>query len=141
MNALLNINQFTTLNALTIAVIATIASALAGVLRQDGLPSWLNEGATAIFLVLAAIVSTLIAGKFSVNLVADITLVSMQVGVLMLGPCKPLEQYMQVHVNISKKPTPPPKNLTPLRTSKVTTAATKPAYPSAASWTPGNHSG
>src|SRR5579863_4979210 len=88
------------INSESLIVLLSLAgSFLAGVMRKDSLPQWLNDLFTAIFIVIAALVSTLVAGNIGPNIVTDITTVATQVTILMAGPLKPLEQWIQVTIN------------------------------------------
>lgn len=79
-----------------VALIGFLASTLSGILRQDRLPGrdYINAGITAVFMIVAAVVSLLVAGH-----ALDWTSILAEVGVIMLGPGAALEGFLQVKVN------------------------------------------
>jgi len=108
-------------NESLIFIISLAASSLAGLLRKDGLDPYINAALTGAFLIIAAALSVLLAGKLSPDLWQDATLVAAQVAFIYMGAGKVLEQYLQVKVNASPAPTPV---LTPR--ASVLTSATNP---------------
>ncbi len=118
---------------LVAAVIALAASAVSGILRKDGLPEWANAAFSGAFMLLAAVASVIVAGTFTGNIPADVGLLSGEIALLMAGPLKPLEAFLQVKINAAPKSAPPSPptsggskpqlSVVPPRSSSVTQAA------------------
>jgi hypothetical protein len=100
----------TVTNQSLIVIITLVASTLAGYLRKDHLPDYINAALTGLFLIIAAVSSVLVAGKFSPDLWQDATLIAGQVAFIYLGAGKVLEGFLQVKINAS----PPPAAATPV---------------------------
>lgn len=118
-----------------IVVLSLVGSFLAGVLRKDSLPPWINDLFTTIFILLASFFSVLVAGNLGPNLITDITLVATQVTVLMAGPLKPLEQWVQVTINPGL-----PRNILKFPPTGGGSRSSTAFQPTLQSWTPRNTS-
>jgi hypothetical protein len=110
-------------------VTSALAALLAGILRQDKLPPWLNQSISGAFLLLATCIALLASGHLTGDFTIDLGFIGGQMALISLL-CAPLVAILQVKVNPGPIPPPEPvpqpqpqfKTPTLFSGSRITTA-------------------
>ncbi|SRR5581483_96819 len=92
---------------LVAAILALFVTPFAGWLRKDGLADWKNNLISGGFMLFATIITMLVTGKFTGNIPQNFVNLGTEVVVLMAGPLKPLESFLQVRINAGTPAAPP----------------------------------
>ena len=88
-----------------IVALPAIVAFLAGILRQDKLPQWLNEGIAFVLVLILAAIQALLGGKLGGGTLADFALVTSYAAALAhTPPLAALQQYLQSNLFSFGKP-------------------------------------
>lgn len=104
-------------------IFGTLAASLAGFLRQDKWNRFVNEGIVALFIIVAAVLNTVIAGKITGNWSTDVNAVQASLTVLLAQSLRPLTLYLQSNTLVKDSDATLPRTAA---ISKTTNAAAPP---------------
>jgi len=97
------------LNAYFGVAMPILVGLIAGLLRQDGFASWLNELISHLVIVLLALTQTLLGGQWGGSSLANLLIVaSIAYGVLATKFGSMLQSTVQTRTSVLKAPPPPP---------------------------------
>lgn len=95
-------------NTYITALLPMIVACIAGVIRQDRLPSWTNELITVCFILIAACIQAFGDGKLGGSPLADFTIVAGYTAAVLHTPLfQQLQGAIQANVVAIGKPKPP----------------------------------
>ena len=90
-----------------IVALPAIVAFLAGLLRQDKLPQWLNEGIAFVLVLILAAIQALLGGKLGGGTLADFAIITSYAAALVhTPPLAALQQYLQSNLFSFGKPAP-----------------------------------
>jgi hypothetical protein len=93
------------LNTYYIIALPAIVAFLAGLIRQDKLPQWLNEALSLVLVLILAAVQALLGGKLGGGTLTDFAIITSYAAALVhTPPLAALQQYLQSNLLSFGKP-------------------------------------